>query len=307
MITINKSLRNRKEDLLTYFRERANESLGEVNRIYGSSEFKKQAGAMNRANLETKDNIINILLKKASNEKWSNKGILQCILMITYTHYIVMIECRNDLWGYEYMTFSRRIGELWEPFCKLCFDYPINDLTPFVPPLFSDVKQKFTTEIECYIDNLAITNDQKRELMKYYHKVWSLVTSGEVKLELDLHFEQNGKRFNIDFKSGFSSNEKGNTNRLLLVATIYKNLGENNRCILLVRAEEDKNNNYFQTLKNSGIWEAYCGDETYAKINEHSGFNIKQWIENNIDWDNDFKPETMEYFKNNDLDKYLKW
>jgi hypothetical protein len=46
-----------------------------------------------------------------------------------------------------------------------------------------------------------------------YQKVWILVTSGEIKLELDLHFENGENDFVVDFKSGFSSNEKGNTNR----------------------------------------------------------------------------------------------
>ena len=307
MIHIDKSLSGRKEELLIYFRERTSESLEEIRRTYGSTEFKEQARAINKATTETRNNIIKTLVQKAKAEKWSNKDTLQCVLMITYTNYIVMIESRNEVWPYEYMTFSRRIGELWEPFCKLCFDYPLKDLTLFIPPLFSEVKRKLTNEIEDYIDTLTITENQKNELKKYYNKVWSLVTSGEIKLELDLHFEQNGKKFVVDFKSGFSSNEKGNTNRLLLVGSIYKNLEENYRCLLLVRADEDRNNNYFQTLKNSGIWEAYCGNETYANIKKHSGFNIKRWIENNIDWSDDFRSDTMQYFKDNKLDQYLKW
>lgn len=307
MIIIDKLLCERKEELLDYFRDRANESLEEVRRTYGNIEFRAQARGINRACIETRDNIIKTLLQKASKETWNNKEILQNILIVTYSNYIVMIESRNKVWPYEYMTFSRRIGELWQPFCRLCFDYPSKELALFIPPLFSEVKRKLSTEIEEYIDTLAISEKQKKELKKYYNKVWSLVTSGEIKLELDLHFEQNDERFVVDFKSGFGSNEKGNTNRLLLVASIYKNLEENYRCLLLVRAEEDKNNNYFQVLKNSGIWEAYCGNETYAKIKEHSGFYIKRWIEDNINWDNDFKTETMKYFKDNGLDQYLKW
>ncbi|MBA7574722.1 hypothetical protein ES708_16537 [subsurface metagenome] len=307
MITIDKSLSARKVELLNYFRERANESIEEIKRVYGSTEFKKQASAINKATTGTKDNIIKTLLQKAAKEKWSNKEILQCILMVTYSNYIVMIECRNEVWPYEYMTFSRRIGELWEPFCNLCFEYPIRELALFVPPLFSEVKQKLTAEIEDYIGILTITEEQKKELKSYYNKVWGLVMSGEIKLELDLHFEQNGERFVVDFKSGFGSNEKGNTNRLLLVASIYKNLEENYKCLLLVRAEEDRNNNYFHTLKNSGIWMAYCGNETYAKIKEYSSFDIKQWIENNINWSGDFRIDTMQYFRDNNLDQYLKW
>lgn len=308
-IIVDKLLSNKKgkEDLLIYFRERADESLGEIKQTYGVNEYKERAKAVNDAINETRNNLLKVLLAKAKKEGWRNNEILPCVLMTTYTNYIVMLECRNEVWPYEYMTFSRRIGELWQPFCKLCFDYPLRDLTLFVPPLFSEVKRKLATEIEDYIDTLTITEEQKKELKKYYNKVWSLVTSGEIKLELDLHFEQNGERFVVDFKSGFSSNEKGNTNRLLLVASIYKNLEENYRCLLFVRAEEDRNNNYFRVLKNSGIWEACCGNETYAKIKEYSGFDVKQWIENNIDWSSDFRSDTMQYFRDNNLDQYLKW
>ncbi|AUO79553.1 hypothetical protein BSP10_150 [Bacillus phage BSP10] len=52
--------------------------------------------------------------------------------------------------------------------------------------------------------------------------MWELVVSGEIKLESDLHFEKDGVKYNVDFKSGFNSNEKGNTNRLLMVGSIYK-------------------------------------------------------------------------------------
>ena len=218
-----------------------------------------------------------------------------------------MLESRNDVWPYEYMAFSRRIGEIWEPFCKLCFDYPVRDISFFIPPLFSEVKRKLSDEIKDYISSLNITNKQKKELLKYYDKVWSLVTSGEIKLELDLHFQVNNEKKNVDFKSGFGSNEKGNTNRLLLVATIYKYLEENYKCILLVRSDEDSNNNYFQTLKNSGVWEAFCGKDSYTEIQQYSGFDINTWISQNIDWESDLKKDTIGYFKNNDLIQYLKW
>jgi hypothetical protein len=135
-----------------------------------------------------------------------------------------------------------------------------------------------------------------------------LVTSGEIKLELDLHFRIGLGKFNVDFKSGFQSNEKGNTNRLLLVASIYKNIiGANNECMLFVRANEDDNNHHLQTLKKSGIWGVYCGNETYDKIHEYSGFNLAQWITENISWSEDLSQETHAYFEENGLTKYLTW
>ncbi len=307
MITPDKSLANRKDVLLEYFRERAKESLEEIKHTYSQSEYKARAAVVNKACVETRDNIINIVLQRAKNEEWSNEEILRCVLTTTYASYVVMIESRNDVWPYEYMTFSRRVGELWEPFCKICFYYPIKELQLFIPPLFSEVKKKFASDIQDYIDSLPLTGDQKRDLKSYYAKVWKLVDSGEIKLEMDLHFEQDGEKFVVDFKSGFGSNEKGNTNRLLLVAAIYRNLEENYRCLLLVRAEEDRNNNYFRILRDSGVWEACCGRETYEKIREHSGFDIKGWVEMQIDWSSDLRRDTLQHFADNDLEQYLKW
>jgi hypothetical protein len=302
---IDKTIKNKKTDLLNYFRSRAEEFVNEIKLTYGNTQFKEQAAAINKLLIDTKDNLIATLLQKATIEKWSNQEKLECILMITYTNYIVMLETRNDIWPYEYMTFSRRIGELWEPFCKLCFTYPIREVSLFIPPLFSTVKQKLSTEIELYISKLKISSKEKMQLKKYYNKVWRLVTSGEIKLELDLHFISNNQKYVVDFKSGFGSNEKGNTNRLLLVASIYHNLEEDYKCVIFIRAAE--NNHYFQTLKNSGTWDAYSGNEAYDKMKEYSGFDIKNWIKSNIDWKKDFKPEMIRYLKKNNLTQYLIW
>lgn len=304
-MVIDKSLKSKKITLLNYFRGRAEEFLNEIKFTYGNTQFKEQASAINKSLIETKDNLITTLLQKAEMEKWTNKEKLECILMITYSNYIVMLESRNDVWPYDYMTFSRRIGELWEPFCKLCFSYSVKNIILFIPPLFSEVKQKLSAEIELYIEKLKISTKEREQLKKYYNKVWGLVTSGEIKLELDLHFVLSNQKFVVDFKSGFGSNEKGNTNRLLLVASIYQNLGENYKCMILVRSAD--NNHYFQTLKNSGVWEAYSGNEAYDKMKEYSGFDIKNWIVTNINWKDDFKAETIEYFKDNNLTQYLIW
>lgn len=302
---IDKNLKNKKTELLHYYRSRAEEFLGEIKLTFGNTQYKEQASAINKSLIETKDILLATLLQTAENQKWTNQEKLESILMITYTNYIVMLESRNDVWPYEYMTFSRRIGELWEPFCKLCFAYPINKVTLFIPPLFSEVKKKLSDEIEVYIDKLKISREEKEQLKRYYSKVWGLVTSGEIKLELDLHFIYNNQKFVVDFKSGFGSNEKGNTNRLLLVASIYQNLEENYKCMIFVRADE--NNHYFQTLKNSGIWDAFSGAEAYNQMNLFSGFDIKSWIELNVNWEKDFKKETMQFFKQNNLDQYLIW
>jgi len=306
-IVIDKNIGREKTVLLEYFRNRSKESLQDTKEAYGETQYKKRSSVINQKVNETKEQLISTILQKARKEHWGNEDILNCLLMVTYTSYVSMLEFRNTVWPYEYMAFSRRIGELWEPFCKLCFEYPVNDISLFVPPLFSEVKNTMTQEIVEYIDSLSISIGQKQELKRYYNKVWGLVTSGEIKMELDCHFKTSTFQYNIDFKSGFGSNEKGNTNRLLLVATIYKNLEKNYKCVLLVRSEEDRNNNYFQTLKNSGIWEAHCGKESYKKIFEFTGFDVGGWINDNILWERDLDVDFFRHLKGNKLEQYLVW
>lgn len=306
-LVIDQKLWSKKAEIIEYFRKRGEECLQEVSAQFATNEYKEKASEINKSIVEIKESLISHILQKANAEKWDNEIILKTILSITYSSYVIMIDLRNTVWAYDYMAFSRRIGELWEPYCKLCFQFPLKKLELFVPPLFVDVKRMMTTEIETYIDKLTISKKQKQELKSYYRKVWAMVTSGEIKLQLDLHFIQDGKMYNIDFKSGFGSNEKGNTNRLLLVATIYKNLDPNYECMLFVRADEDTNNQYFITLKNSDVWTASCGDETYEKIHKFTGFNLKQWISDNINWKDDLLPQTIDHFRENDLVKYLLW
>jgi hypothetical protein len=219
-----------------------------------------------------------------------------------------MMESRNSVWAYEYMAFARRIGELWEPFCQICWKHPIHkNISFFLPPLFKDVKEKLSKEIESFIMSLKISPKEKAELRKYYQKVWILVTSGEIKLELDLHFETGSDKFVVDFKSGFSSNEKGNTNRLLLVASVYRILEEGHQCLLFVRSAEESNNHYLQTLKRSGLWTVYCGKETYKEIDKFTGFDLATWIGKNVDWEKDFGKEMFSHLKKQNLIQYLQW
>ena len=110
---ITKDLRYQKNELLEYFRNRSNEILSELALQYSASDYKKKASAFNKEIIKSKDNLLSILLETAKNEKWTNREILECVLMITYTNDVVMLESRNSVWEYEYMAFSRRVGELW--------------------------------------------------------------------------------------------------------------------------------------------------------------------------------------------------
>lgn len=303
---IKKELKGNKEELLNYFRGRANEIISELSHIYSSSDYKKKASSLNKAINQSKNNLLSIFEERARAEQWTNQELLECYLMVSYTSDVVMLESRNKIWEYDYMSFSRRIGELWEPFCKLCFKFPTTAIYSFVPPLFSEVRKNLTNEIVNYIDSLKLEKHEKIQLKNYYDKTWRLVTSGEIKLECDLHFTDGKNKYIVDFKSGFGSNEKGNTNRLLLVGSIYQNIErENYKCLILVRSTD--NNHYLKTLQDSKIWDVSCGDETYSKIRHFTGFDIQRWILENVDWMNDFEPEMRELIIKNNLQNYLIW
>jgi hypothetical protein len=297
----------KKSTHLNYFRERAAETLATLQREIGARNYKDLASAINKASAETARHVTSTIESAAQRGNWSASDKLESVLAATYASYVVMLEFRNQVWPYEYMAFSRRIGELWESFVRTAFDSAPSGLSYFVPPLFSDVRTTLRQELTQYIAALPISEAQKAELLRYYEKVWLLVDSGEINLELDLHFSFGAQRFNVDLKSGFGSNEKGNTNRLLMVATIYKNLEVPYENFLLVRAAEDRNNHYFRTLRDSGVWTALCGTDAYAQMAYFTGFDLGSWVAANIDWSADLDPHTYDHFQKNDLIGYLEW
>lgn len=254
-----------KAEWISTFRKAGDSILEELYKTKKSKNDK--ASEINKRIKEYREGKIANLNTVAKSESWDNQTLLNEILLLTYASYIVMLEYRNKVWKYEYMAFARRIGELWEPFCKLAFDFPIKKLTLVDPPDFDEVQTQIKNDAIGYIESLDLSEEIKAELKRHYDIPWTMVDSGGIKLGLDLHFEQNGIHYNCDFKSGFSSNEKGNTNRLLLVASIYNSLGEIEKNILFVRQTEDEN----------------------------------------ADWENDISTELKQHLECNDLLKYLTW
>ena len=293
-----------KTEWINFFRNNANRDLEDI--VKNTDNYKERASEINKKIKIDRDLIIKEL-KEQIIEKNQNEKLLSIILMITYTSNIVMLESRNKMWEYEYMAFARRIGELWEPFCKLPFEYPLKKLEIIEPPKFTDVQSKIQKNAIDYINGLDLSKEIKEELIRHFEIPWSMVDSGGIKLSLDLHFEQDNIHYNCDFKSGFSSNEKGNTNRLLLVASIYNSLGDKEKTILFVRQSEDENNHYLITLKNSPYWEVYCASDCYGAMKQFTGFDLRKWIDNNIDWENDISEDFKEHLLKKDLLKYLTW
>ncbi len=294
-----------KEQWVADFRKSADAILTSLSTSRKSKNDK--ASKMNKQIKAYANEKLAFIKNRAASLKWDNEQLLNEILCMTYASYVVMLEYRNKVWPYEYMAFARRIGELWEPFCRLAFEYPVKKLSLIEPPDFEKVQHNIRKNATEYIDSLQVSDDIKNELKRHYSIPWTMVDSGGIKLALDLHFEQNGLHYNCDFKSGFSSNEKGNTNRLLLVASIYNSLGGIEKTLLFVRQNEDENNHYLQTLKNSPYWDVYCANDCYSAITHFTGFNLRQWLDTNADWKNDISSELRTHLQENNLLKYLTW
>lgn len=309
MLVVDQTLQTRKEDILSYFRSRTQEIIPDLQKEFGSADFKKICAELPKNLKKSRQEIINTIEQTAKCQKWSKQDVTYTILLVHHCMNAVMLDARNEIWAYDYMSFSRRIGEVWEHFCHKCFVYPSDDSIIFeVPPVFGDVRNSLANEVDQYISNLPLTNPIITELKNYYKKVWYLVDAGEIRLDLDVHFRVEKEHFNIDFKSGFGSNEKGNTNRLLLVATIYKNMfSDSYRNLILVRTPEEGNNHYLQTLKKSAVWEVHCGEDAYKVIGDFCGIDLATWIKDNIHWETDLSDATYQHLKNNDLIKYLEW
>jgi len=283
-----------KNELLRYYRENIAE---EIESVLNLKKLSDKSSKVNKKMLE----LLNSKLKVENTDNLT----LDYVLMAHYTYYIVMLESRNKVWNYDYMSFSRRIGELWEPFCKLAFEYSTNKITFYTPITYEEYSSKLSIEVNNFIDNLSISQAETSKLKTYLSNIWELSESGAINLKEDLHFRKDCKNYVVDFKSGFSSNEKGNVNRLLQVAKIYSTIGY--YCIIFVRQKEEDNNHYLQTLKNSPNWEVYCADDTYSKIFDITGVDLKSWMSENMCWLDDITSEFKKYLENNNLVQYLTW
>jgi hypothetical protein len=294
-----------KAELLSHYREIAART---IERARSLDRPQDRAKLVNEAMSKAQDDVLALVQTEAHERDWPAEARLEQALLTSYTNLVVMIEARHKVWPYDYMTFSRRVGELWERFCRLCWRYPLDPgLTFFEPPMFDDVKAALAQDLGALIDSLQISEEQKVELKRSYDVVWSFVTSGGISLGVDIHFTLLGQRYVVDFKSGFGSNEKGNTNRLLLVGSIYKSLDEDYECLLLLRSAEDEANNYLQRIKASGLWAIFCGPDTYEEIKRLTGCDLATWMSNNIDWASDLEATVLADLEESDLFKYLRW
>ena len=83
-MNIDKNIKDKKIELLSYLRDRASEALTTIKAKFAETQADKRARAINESLNQTKSVIITTLLQQAEKEKWSNQEKLECILMIRF-------------------------------------------------------------------------------------------------------------------------------------------------------------------------------------------------------------------------------
>ena len=282
-----------KNEIFTYFHSTLSQPVQNIQRQ--SIPFGKKSILINKEVECIKNNLSVILVNKYPHFNRS-----KLLMLLQYCYSVISFEYRNIVWPYEYMAFSRRNGELWERFCKTAWDHSsLPTLYRIEAPKFNDVRNNFRNRIINYTN----TNPNQQHIINDVDSVFELV--GDINMVEDEMFNLNGINHIIDFKSGFGSNEKGNTLRLIAVGRAYKHWDPNTNLLFLVRQNE--NNNYLDTIRRSNLWEVHCGDAAYNKIDELTNAGICEIRREAIDFRNDLSPNFWSYLENNNLSHYLEW
>lgn len=255
----------------------------------------KKATQINNAVENVKNRVGNLLVTK-----YPQLNRPKLYMLVQYCYTVMSFEYRNTVWPYEYMAFSRRNGELWERFCKAAWDHSEKDsLYRIQAPHFNEVKNNFLQRIRGYVND----PEQQNQLLTDTNEIFELV--GEINMVEDEMFNLHNQNHIIDFKSGFGSNEKGNTLRLLAVGKAYKHWDQNVNLLFLVRQNE--NNNYLETIRRSNLWSVFCGDDAYNKIDELTDAGICEVRREAVDFENDLSPAFWGYLVRENIHGYLNW
>jgi hypothetical protein len=232
----------------------------------------------------------------------NNQEKQQNFLVLQYCTSVVSLEYRHRIWPYEYMALSRRVGELWERFCSAAWDHPSRiGVSRIAYPSFSDVARLMRSQITSFIEepNAIIQLEKEVEVL------FDLI--GDINMKEDEVFTVDGVPHVIDFKSGFGSNEKGNTIRLQTVGKAYKLWSPDTKLLFLVRQQD--NNNYLNVIRRSGLWDVRCGADAYNAIDELTGSNINQLRSSVINFEEDLSTKCWSDLCSHlsDLTSYLRW
>lgn len=217
-------------------------------------------------------------LKSLRDDRCRRAKNLNDILRYEYAYICAALNLRNQVWEYNFMDFSRRLGEFWESFCKAAFRNA--DIKMYSPPKFDSVRQE----------------------LKLPKKLMPLI--GEVNLRQDVTFFHDRKLHVIDLKGSLNSNEKGHIERLLRVGVVYELWKPRSKRLVLVR-EPDENNHYLDKL--TACWEVHAGDDAYLKIKDITGVDLKAWVDRNVDFKKHLDRRILSVVRDQKLEKYLSW
>lgn len=226
----------------------------------------------------------------------------EAALLLQYCYSVAALEYRHYVWPYEYMAFSRRIGELWEAFCSTAWDYSNNQLMNRTEtPDFFEVREVLKTRLHNNIGAHAA----REEVLSDINTLFDII--GDINMKEDEVFAISGQPHIVDFKSGFGSNEKGNMLRLDAVGRAYRIWNHQTRLILLVR--QDVNNNYLDVIIRNGLWEVYTGSAAYDQMAAMTGVDIQQIRRRVIGWEADLSPGFYYFLRSQttNLTTYLNW
>ena len=223
-------------------------------------------------------------------------------IVLQYCCSVASLEYRHRVWPYEYMTFSRRVGELWEAFCSSAWDFPSRpEVARSEIPAFATVRDGLSNRIRNNIGG----HDKRDEILQDVDTLFEVIDDIHINMNEDVVFHVGEIPHVIDFKSGFGSNEKGNTLRLQTVGRAYRIWNPQTRLLLLVRQEE--NNNYLNVLRRAGLWEVHTGTKAYEQISALTGADMQTIRDTVIDWPSDLSPELYQFLTNTNLTGYLTW
>ena len=223
-------------------------------------------------------------------------------VIVEYCATIVALEYRNMVWSYDYMSLSRRVGELWERVCRAAWSHPS------APDLRSVAAPDFETIAAALRDRMRriAAPGMEADANRLASQMLDLI--GDVNMKGDGVFERRGRPLAIDFKSGFGSNEKGNTERLLRIGRAYRLWNPETRLALLVR-QSGRNNRYLDRLAGDGTWEVHCGPAAYEVMREATGADLERLFALVVDFGGDLSSRFWNRLSaaGQDLEHYLEW
>ncbi|MDC1418826.1 hypothetical protein N8264_07210 [Candidatus Thioglobus sp.] len=282
----------------SFFLEQYRKIYSIVIKDYSNLNPKEQGKVSNLLHNNLMKSIAQIILDE--NQPFEN------LILNNYCYILSILESRHKISPYIDIEFSRRIGELWENFCKVSLNNPYSKILPYNPPKISSFYDHLSNDLITSEESQNINSESRLEKNNLFLLLKDLL--GDIDLKLDYNgIDNNEEVLGIDFKSGFGSNEKGNTQRILQVGKIYKYIAPNIDLKLVVR--QDENNNYLKKIEMSGVWDVIKGKDAYAFLTSISGCDINLFVENHVNFEDDMESEIYVDLglKIKNRDRYLKW